>query len=195
MLLTPPALIRRVAPTGSMTHQLLDRIRLVMHREAIHQRGAGFVEATYLDLGPLTTELDHHGVQRADGGDVPEVRTADVDDDTLDGFLEVETSLELLAGGEEPDGWIIPADAKNVDNAYLFLNYMMRPEVAAGDTNLTWYANDNKDSFDLVDKEVTSSPAAYPSDEQVAKMYTLGVSPKKAERARTRAWTKFKSGE
>ncbi|MGB0847539.1 MAG: extracellular solute-binding protein [Thiolinea sp.] len=93
------------------------------------------------------------------------------------------------------DGWIIPADAKNVENAYKFLNYMMRPEVAAGDTNLTWYANANKDAFDLVDKEVTSSKAAYPSDEQVAKMYTLAVLPKKIERARTRAWTNFKSAE
>mgnify|MGYP003328431328 FL=1 len=41
------------------------------------------------------------------------------------------------------DGWIIPADAKNLENAYLFLNYMMRPEVAATDSNYTWYATAN----------------------------------------------------
>jgi len=92
------------------------------------------------------------------------------------------------------DGWVIPADAKNVENAHLFLNYMMRPEVAAGDTNFTWYANANKDSFDLVDPAVTGSKAAYPTEDMVAEMYTLSAVGKKAERARTRAWTNFKTG-
>lgn len=92
------------------------------------------------------------------------------------------------------DGWIMPADAKNVKNAHLFLNYMMRPQVAANDTNYTWYANPNKDAFDLVDKAVTSSPAAYPPPEAVALMYTLKTVSPKVERARTRAWTNFKSG-
>jgi putrescine transport system substrate-binding protein len=93
------------------------------------------------------------------------------------------------------DGWIIPADAKNLDNAYLFLDYMMRPDVAAGDSNYTWYANANKDSFDMVDEAVTSSPAAYPPKEAVEQMYTLAVVPLKTERVRTRTWTRFKSGQ
>ncbi|NKB78191.1 MAG: extracellular solute-binding protein [Gammaproteobacteria bacterium] len=59
------------------------------------------------------------------------------------------------------DGWVIPADAKNVENAHLFLNYMMRPEVGANDSNYTWYATANQDALPLVDEEVTSSPAAY----------------------------------
>ena len=92
------------------------------------------------------------------------------------------------------DGWIIPADAKNLENAYLFLNYMMRPEVAANDSNYTWYATANKDAVSLIDPAVTGSPAAFPSSESVAKMYTLAVVPPKIEKARTRAWTRFKSG-
>ena len=91
------------------------------------------------------------------------------------------------------DGWIIPKDAKNVENAHKFINYMMRPEVAAKDTDTTWYANANKDAYDLVDKAVTSSKAAYPSEEQVAKMYTLTLPPKKVERVKTRSWTNFKT--
>lgn len=92
------------------------------------------------------------------------------------------------------DGWIVPADAKNVENAYLFLNYMMRPEVAAGDSNDTWYANANKDSFSLVDEVVTGSPASYPTEDQVKVMYTLAPLKPKVERVRTREWTAFKSG-
>ena len=92
------------------------------------------------------------------------------------------------------DGWVIPADAKNVENAHLFLNYMMRPEVAAGDSNFTWYATANKDAVPLIDEAVTSSKAAFPPPEAVAEMYTLKPVPPRVERVRTRTWTNFKSG-
>jgi putrescine transport system substrate-binding protein len=92
------------------------------------------------------------------------------------------------------DGWVIPKGAKNIENAHLFLNYMMRPDVGAADSNYTWYATANADSIELIDEAVTSSPAAFPTDEQVAQMYTTTPLPPKMERIRTRAWTSFKSG-
>jgi putrescine transport system substrate-binding protein len=91
------------------------------------------------------------------------------------------------------DGWVIPTGAKNVENAHLFMDYMMRPEVGAADSNYTWYATANASSVALIDEAVTSSPAAFPTDEQVAKMYTVSPLPPKMERIRTRAWTSFKS--
>ena len=115
---------------------------------------------------------------------------------------EAETGVVLdffLPEGEQKsnlwvDGWIIPKDAKNVDNAHLFLNYMMRPQVAANDSNFTWYATANQDAIPLVDEEVSGNPAAYPKPEQVQRMYTFMVRPPKVERAKNRAWTNFKSG-
>lgn len=92
------------------------------------------------------------------------------------------------------DGWVIPADAKNVENAHLFLNYMMRPEVAAGDSNFVWYATANESAIPLIDEAVTSSPAAFPTTEAVAEMYTLSVIPPRMEKVRTRVWTNFKAG-
>ncbi len=92
------------------------------------------------------------------------------------------------------DGWIIPADAKNIENAHLFMNYMMRPEVGAADSNFTWYATANKDAIPLIDEAVTSSPAAFPTAAQISTMYTLNPLPPKAERVRTRTWTNFKAG-
>ncbi len=92
------------------------------------------------------------------------------------------------------DGWVIPSDAKNVDNAYLFLNYMMRPEVAAGDSDYTWYATANADAVPLIDPAVTSSEASFPPPEAVARMYTLEVLPPKVQRVMTRTWTNFKAG-
>ena len=120
----------------------------------------------------------------------------------MSGAAEAKTGVVLdffLPEGEGKanfwvDGWVIPADAKNVDDAHLFLNYVMRPEVAAGDSNSTWYASANIDAKPMIDKAVTSSSAAYPTPEQVTNMYTLNPLPPKAEKFRTRTWTEFKAG-
>ena len=92
------------------------------------------------------------------------------------------------------DAWVIPADAKNVENAHLFLNYMMRPQVGANDSNFTWYATANRDAIPMIDEAVTGSPAAFPTTGQISTMYTLNPLPPKAERVRTRTWTNFKAG-
>ncbi|MFT5502912.1 MAG: putrescine transport system substrate-binding protein [Gammaproteobacteria bacterium] len=92
------------------------------------------------------------------------------------------------------DAWVIPADAENVENAHLFMNYLMRPEVAANDSNYSWYATANKTAIPMIDEAVTSSPAAFPSAAQIATMYTLSPLPQKMERVRTRTWTNFKAG-
>ena len=120
----------------------------------------------------------------------------------MSGAEEAKTGVVLdffLPAGEGAanlwvDGWVIPADAKNIENAHLFLDYMMRPEVAAADSNYTWYATANYSAIKMIDEEVTSSPAAFPTSDQVAKMYTLAVVPQKVERVRTRTWTNFKAG-
>lgn len=120
----------------------------------------------------------------------------------MSGAAEAETGVVLdffLPEGEGRamlwiDGWLIPADAANKDDAHLFLNYMMRPEVGAADSNYTWYATANLTAKPMVDAEVTSSPAAFPTSDQVAKMYTTAVLPPKVERLQTRTWTNFKAG-
>jgi putrescine transport system substrate-binding protein len=120
----------------------------------------------------------------------------------MSGAAEAETGVVLdffLPPGQGAaqlwvDGWVIPAGAKNIENAHLFLNYLSRPQVGANDSNYTWYATANKDALSLIDEEVTSSPAAFPPPEQVAMMYTLKNLPPKIERLQTRTWTNFKSG-
>lgn len=120
----------------------------------------------------------------------------------MSGAAEAETGVVLdffLPEGEGTamlwiDGWLIPQDAGNKDDAHLFLNYMMRPEVGAADSNYTWYATANLTGKAMVDEEVTSSPAAFPTSDQVAKMYTTAVLPPKVERLQTRTWTDFKAG-
>ncbi|RXF73383.1 polyamine ABC transporter substrate-binding protein [Hansschlegelia zhihuaiae] len=93
------------------------------------------------------------------------------------------------------DQMAIPADAPNLEEAYAFLNYMLKPEVAAKASNFVQYANGNLKSQEFLDKEVKDNPEVYPSPEVFAKLYTMPtIEDSKIQRALTRAWTKAKSG-
>ncbi|WP_374334046.1 polyamine ABC transporter substrate-binding protein [Aestuariivirga sp.] len=92
------------------------------------------------------------------------------------------------------DVWAIPSDAKNVDNAYLFLNYMLRPEVIAAATNFIGYANANKAATPLVDPAITKDPAIYPDAATRERLFTLTPPTPEQEEALTRTWTEIKTG-
>ncbi len=92
------------------------------------------------------------------------------------------------------DVWAVPADAANVDNAYLFLDYMMRPEVIAAATNYTGYANANKASTPFVDPSILNDPAIYPDEETTKRLWTPKPFTEDQDRAMTRAWTTIKAG-
>lgn len=81
----------------------------------------------------------------------------------------------------------IPKDAEHVDNAHLFLDYIMRPEVIAKISNYVRYANANKDATPLVDPEITSNPGIYYDKETLKRMHIV-VPPTEVERIMTRTW-------
>lgn len=92
------------------------------------------------------------------------------------------------------DVWAMPSDAKNVDNAYVFLNYLLRPEVIAACTNFIGYANANKAATALVDKAIANDPAVYPDAETKSRLFTLMPMSPEQEEALTRTWTEIKTG-
>jgi len=92
------------------------------------------------------------------------------------------------------DQMAMPADAKNVDNALAFLNYLQQPEVIAKASNYIFYANGNKDSWPFLDKAVLDDPAIYPPADVVKKLFTIDPYPPAAQRILSRAWTTVKSG-
>ena len=92
------------------------------------------------------------------------------------------------------DLWAIPSDAANVDNAHRFLDYMLRPEVAAACTNYTGYANANKASLPLIDPAIAADPAIYPDAETLSRLYTPRPQTAEQEEALTRIWTTIKTG-
>jgi putrescine transport system substrate-binding protein len=92
------------------------------------------------------------------------------------------------------DGMFIPADAPHTRNAYLFIDYIMRPEVTAAISNYIFYANANKSARSLLDPEVLNNPGIYPDEASWELLFpVLPVQPK-LERLRTRAMARVKSG-
>lgn len=93
------------------------------------------------------------------------------------------------------DLFAMPADAKNPQEAYQFLNYLMRPDVIADVSNHIYYANANQAATPLMNAVVRDNPEIYPPADIRAKMFTLKLHPPKLDRVITRAWTKVKSGK
>jgi len=93
------------------------------------------------------------------------------------------------------DSMAIPKDAKNVANAHLFINYILRPEVAASLTNKVFYANPNAASLKIVKKEVASNPTIFLSAADKARMTAPDAVPQAIRRVQTRIFTNFKAGK
>lgn len=89
----------------------------------------------------------------------------------------------------------IPKDAQNVDNAYLFLDYLLRPEVMAGIQNETAYPGGNKAALPLIEQEILDNPGIFPSAETTKTLYTLAVLPPDVDRMFNRHWTRLKTGQ
>ncbi|MGE0029613.1 MAG: polyamine ABC transporter substrate-binding protein [Steroidobacteraceae bacterium] len=92
------------------------------------------------------------------------------------------------------DLWFIPADAPHPGNAHLFLNYLLRPEVAAAISNETRYATPNLKALPLLLPEVRNDPAVYPPDEIRLNLHKGVLHDPKQERLRSRLWSRVKTG-
>ena len=89
----------------------------------------------------------------------------------------------------------IPADAPHVRNAHLFINYLLRPEIAARSSNLIKYANAVAADVQPLDPSVRSDPGVYPPPEVRARLNPERPRPPDYQRLLTRMWTRFKSAK
>ena len=91
------------------------------------------------------------------------------------------------------DTMAIPKDAPHVDNAYQFIDYVMRAEVTAAITNQVHYANGNLAATPKVDANITTDPSVYPDAAVRATLFPNVVAPADYDRLLTRAWTRIKT--
>ncbi|HEX5355136.1 MAG TPA: polyamine ABC transporter substrate-binding protein [Aquabacterium sp.] len=92
------------------------------------------------------------------------------------------------------DTMVIPADAPHPENAHLWMNYIMRPEVHASLTNKVFYANPNLAARKLVKPEIANDPAVFPPESEMKKMAQPDALNNDIRRQMTRIYTSFKTG-
>lgn len=94
----------------------------------------------------------------------------------------------LMAAEEDPDivyvvpeeggaMWMdvmaIPKTARNVDGALKFINFILRPDIAAKLSESIAYASPNRSALELISEEVLEDPAIYPPEEVMEKLEWL----------------------
>ncbi|MEO5695680.1 MAG: polyamine ABC transporter substrate-binding protein, partial [Burkholderiaceae bacterium] len=83
------------------------------------------------------------------------------------------------------DTMAIPKDAPHPNNAHLFINYILRPEVAAALTNKVFYANPNAASLKFVKKDVAANKTIFLSDADLKRMTPPDAAPQEIRRVQT----------
>jgi putrescine transport system substrate-binding protein len=92
------------------------------------------------------------------------------------------------------DTMVIPADAARPGNAYKFIDFMLRPENAAANTNKVFYPNAVSDSKKHIRPEVANNPTVFLPAADMAKMVPPDALNNDLRRLMTRTYTSFKTG-
>lgn len=148
---------------------------------------------TYFHSSRYVSDLANGNICVAAGfsGDV--LQAADRANEAGNG-INIAYSIPKEGGNLWFDVLAIPADAGNVDEAHAFINYLLEPAVIAGVSDYVGYANPNKHADELMDEDVRNDPGVYPPQEVLDKLFVSKPLPASAQRVKTRAWTRFKSG-
>jgi putrescine transport system substrate-binding protein len=92
------------------------------------------------------------------------------------------------------DNLAIPKDAPHPAEAHLFIDYLLRPDVAARNTKVTHFANGVQNSRALVDQEIVGNPAIYPDEATMKRLFTVTAPDQALQKIVTREWTRAKTG-
>jgi len=92
------------------------------------------------------------------------------------------------------DALAIPADAPHPEAAHAFLEFMLRPEIAARNANFTGTATINAAATPLVDAALRDDPGVYPSAAVRERLQPLRSRSQERSRDENRIWLRFQTG-
>ncbi len=91
------------------------------------------------------------------------------------------------------DSAVILLESRRRELAHQFLNYLLRPDVAASVATATLTATANGRARALLPREIRDNPTLYPPAEVLARGEWMETMPPEAQRLRDRLWTEIKS--
>jgi spermidine/putrescine-binding protein len=89
------------------------------------------------------------------------------------------------------DAMAIPANAKNKREAYLFIDYILRPQVIAKISNTVGYANANLKAGEFMSESVKSNPAVVPTTAALSRSLPIPILSEQDQQDIARVWAKF----
>jgi len=92
------------------------------------------------------------------------------------------------------DTLAIPADAAHPGNAHAFINYLLRPDVAAANSNFVNYATANAAALKLVNEDLRNDAGIYPTPEVQERLQPNLAKSAEFTRLLNRSWTRFVTG-
>jgi putrescine transport system substrate-binding protein len=129
-------------------------------------------------------------------GDIKQAQTRAAQASSGGGRAGIEIGYSIPKEGAQLwfDTLAIPKDAPDPQEAHELINYLIKPEVAAKNTNYVSYANGDSPS-QFIDKSILDDRTVYPDADTMAKFYTIIAHDGKTQRLINRLWTKIKTGE
>lgn len=92
------------------------------------------------------------------------------------------------------DNLVIPTNARRADLAHRFINYLMKPEVAALITEETLYPNGNQDSLPFIDEKLRNQPGITFDRTTKRRLALLDPLPARLVGPRDEVWDAFRKG-
>jgi putrescine transport system substrate-binding protein len=89
------------------------------------------------------------------------------------------------------DLFVIPNKSENKDGAYQLVNYMLKPEVAAANTNFLQYANPILTSAAYIEPKLLSDPGLYPPKSILKRLSVQPPMAANIEAELKRIWSKL----
>lgn len=93
------------------------------------------------------------------------------------------------------DNLAITKDAKHPNNAHVFINYFLKPEVSAALTNELGYPTANKASVAKVNPDTAKDPAVFPGAAEMAAMVSPSAFTNAGRESLSATYTSFKKGK
>ena len=89
----------------------------------------------------------------------------------------------------------IPNDAPYAENAHLFLDFILQPEVMAMISNKVKFPNAIPESKKFISKDILNNKAIYPDQQTLNKLFLAEIANPRVDRMMTRQWINIKTGK
>ena len=91
------------------------------------------------------------------------------------------------------DSWVIPANARNKENAEKWINFLCRPDIAKKNFDYITYSTPNKGAYEMLDDELKNNQALFPDVNQMANSEVFQYLGDEADSLYNEMWKEVKS--